>query len=319
VFVSSDRDARSFDAYYATMPWAKVPFEAATARATLGSKYAIRGIPALLLFDPAGKLITREGVKLVQANGLSGVLVRAPPRPFPEVMASVGAAGGNVLLYFVPHTGFDAVSSRGSASHPGFDAVLARWSAAHPEARIVCIGRAASATWPVLPPGPDAMALAEACGVGKDLALALVDNTGAILCRNAKVRVETEPERYPWPPQACETLHAVADDINEVPTLVLFLDKLTDADLGSRLEYAFRAAADACWTQTGAPKFAITFTGDEVTDRLRLYAGMARDRDGPSSYRLAYFQLAAGVLNVWKEDRHPDQTSIVQFIVRGAQ
>lgn len=134
-----------------------------------------------------------------------------------------------------------------------------------------------------------------------------------------KARIETEPDRYPWPPQACETLTAVADDINEVPTVVLFLDKLTNAELGARLEYAFRAAAEACWTQAGAPKFAITFVGDEVTDRLRLYASIARDRDGPLSYRLAYFQLAAGVLNFWKEEHHPDQASIVQFIVRGAQ
>ena len=309
VFVSSDRDPRSFDAYYATMPWAKVPFESAAVRAALSAQYAIRGIPALLLFDTAGKLITREGVKLVQAGGLGGVLVRTPRRPFSELMASIGAGGGNVLLYF--------------SRHPAFDAVLLQWSAAHREARVVCVVKGASlggagSPWPILPSG-GANSLSESYGVGEELALVLVDENGVLLCRNAKVRVETEPERYPWPPQACENLAAVADDINEVPTLVLFLDKLINTDLSTRLAYAFRAAADACWSQAGAPKFAISTTGDEVTDRLRLFAGLARDRDGQESYRLAYFQLAAGALTIWKEDKHPDEAGIVQFIVRGTK
>ena len=171
VFVSSDRDPASFNAYYATMPWARVPFESAAVRSALSAQYAIRGIPALLLFDTAGKLITREGVKLVQAGGLGGVLVRAPRRPFADLMASIGVGGGgNVLLYFSPQAAFDAV--------------LLPWSAAHPEARVVCIGRAADfrgagSPWPVLPPGTGG--LAEACGVGDELALVLVDGKGAIL------------------------------------------------------------------------------------------------------------------------------------------
>ena len=57
VFVSSDRDQKSFDSYYAEMPFYALPFGARDEAASLGEKFGIRGIPTLVLLDGEGKLV----------------------------------------------------------------------------------------------------------------------------------------------------------------------------------------------------------------------------------------------------------------------
>jgi thiol-disulfide isomerase/thioredoxin len=311
VFVSSDRDPRSYMEYYGSMPWLAVPFGAAGTKSALSTTYAVRGIPALLLFDPAGKLMVREGVRLVTSGGLGTMLARAPRRSFADTLAALGVTAPRVLLYF--GTGKD-----------GLNVLLQRWVGAHPDtAGVVYVssggsgGSGAGSMWPTIT-GAEAAALEDAHGVSSPRpALILVDASGATLCRNAAMRLETEPDSFPWTPRPCENLATVVDDINEVPTLVLFLDKLTDDVLAAQLERAFREAAATAWGAPGAPRFALTSDADEATERLRLHAGLARDRDGPVSYRLAYFQLSAGKTIVWRRDAHPDAAALLDFIVCG--
>ena len=45
VFVSSDRDQKSFDSYYAEMPFYALPFAARDEAASLGEKYGVKGQP----------------------------------------------------------------------------------------------------------------------------------------------------------------------------------------------------------------------------------------------------------------------------------
>ena len=61
VFVSSDRDQKSFDEYYGEMPFLAVPFAARDVKEALGDKYGVRGIPCLVVLDSNGELITKEG------------------------------------------------------------------------------------------------------------------------------------------------------------------------------------------------------------------------------------------------------------------
>ncbi|GAX11020.1 peptide-N4-(N-acetyl-beta-glucosaminyl) asparagine amidase [Fistulifera solaris] len=53
VFVSSDRDATSFQHYYATMPWAAIPFEPALHhfKSKLSLQFGVQGIPSLFILD----------------------------------------------------------------------------------------------------------------------------------------------------------------------------------------------------------------------------------------------------------------------------
>ncbi|XP_033742033.1 tryparedoxin-like [Pecten maximus] len=54
VFISSDRDEASFDAYYGKMPWCALPFDAANEKADLSKEYGIRGIPTLVILKKDG-------------------------------------------------------------------------------------------------------------------------------------------------------------------------------------------------------------------------------------------------------------------------
>jgi peptide-N4-(N-acetyl-beta-glucosaminyl)asparagine amidase len=53
VFVSSDRDASIFQHYYATMPWAAIPFEPALQhlKSKLSFQFGVQGIPSLVILD----------------------------------------------------------------------------------------------------------------------------------------------------------------------------------------------------------------------------------------------------------------------------
>nr|KJB14360.1 hypothetical protein B456_002G121200 [Gossypium raimondii] len=60
VFVSNDRDQSSFDSYYGTMPWLALPFGEPIIR-TLAKYFDVQGIPCLIIIDPDGKTVTKQG------------------------------------------------------------------------------------------------------------------------------------------------------------------------------------------------------------------------------------------------------------------
>jgi nucleoredoxin len=67
VFVSSDRDASSFQEYYGSMPWTALPFEARDRKQSLCETFGVRGIPTFIVVDPeTGKVIDADGRNTVQ-------------------------------------------------------------------------------------------------------------------------------------------------------------------------------------------------------------------------------------------------------------
>eukprot|EP00928_Gymnodinium_smaydae_P082574 TRINITY_DN658_c1_g1_i1.p1 TRINITY_DN658_c1_g1~~TRINITY_DN658_c1_g1_i1.p1 ORF type:complete len:175 (-),score=43.37 TRINITY_DN658_c1_g1_i1:44-496(-) len=61
VFVSSDRDEKSFNEYYGEMPWHALPFNARDLKQKLSEKFGIQGIPSLIVLDGQGSLVTKNG------------------------------------------------------------------------------------------------------------------------------------------------------------------------------------------------------------------------------------------------------------------
>ncbi|XP_039259625.2 tryparedoxin-like [Styela clava] len=63
IFVSLDRDEKTFKGYYNDMPWHAIPFSS-DLRNELAGKYGVKGIPSLLLFDSEGNQIkTKSGAR----------------------------------------------------------------------------------------------------------------------------------------------------------------------------------------------------------------------------------------------------------------
>jgi len=60
VFVSADRDEKSWSEYYDTMPWIALPFEMSEVKEDLSSMFDIEGIPALVMLDATGAVINKD-------------------------------------------------------------------------------------------------------------------------------------------------------------------------------------------------------------------------------------------------------------------
>jgi nucleoredoxin len=65
VFVSSDTSEASFNQYFSGMSWHALPYEDRQRKALLCKVFDVRSIPALLLFNSAGKLVSKNGVEHV--------------------------------------------------------------------------------------------------------------------------------------------------------------------------------------------------------------------------------------------------------------
>jgi len=68
VFVSSDRDQKSCDEYYETMPWLCLPFDDRDKKEALGDQFGVRGIPTLVFLNPDGTTASTEGRALVSGD-----------------------------------------------------------------------------------------------------------------------------------------------------------------------------------------------------------------------------------------------------------
>uniref|UniRef100_A0A8C5QRN0 Nucleoredoxin n=1 Tax=Leptobrachium leishanense TaxID=445787 RepID=A0A8C5QRN0_9ANUR len=61
VLVSADRSEESFKQYFSEMPWLAVPYSDEARRSRLNRLYGIQGIPNLIILDPNGEVLTRQG------------------------------------------------------------------------------------------------------------------------------------------------------------------------------------------------------------------------------------------------------------------
>lgn len=69
IFVSSDRDQKSFDEYMHDMPWHAVPFSDRSTKNALSELFQVEGIPTLVLIDAEKKtVITTEGREEVEGG-----------------------------------------------------------------------------------------------------------------------------------------------------------------------------------------------------------------------------------------------------------
>lgn len=72
IFLSADEDDKSFDGYFSKMPWLAIPFSDSGTRERLDELFSVRGIPNLVILDENGKILTEDGVDLIQEYGVEG-------------------------------------------------------------------------------------------------------------------------------------------------------------------------------------------------------------------------------------------------------
>ncbi|KAL3636344.1 hypothetical protein CASFOL_020891 [Castilleja foliolosa] len=68
IFISSDQDQKSFDEFFATMPWLAIPF-GDSRKESLSRLFKIRSIPTVIAIGPDGKTVSTEARYLIMSHG----------------------------------------------------------------------------------------------------------------------------------------------------------------------------------------------------------------------------------------------------------
>lgn len=69
IFVSGDRDEKSFAAYFSQMPWLAIPFDDEDTRDALNQRFEVEGIPHVVLLDRAsGRVISKDAVAALRSD-----------------------------------------------------------------------------------------------------------------------------------------------------------------------------------------------------------------------------------------------------------
>ncbi|XP_051148919.1 probable nucleoredoxin 1 [Andrographis paniculata] len=72
IFCSADEDNESFEEYFSKMPWLAVPYSDSETRDRMDELFSVNGIPHLVLLDENGKVLSDEGVQIIQDYGAAG-------------------------------------------------------------------------------------------------------------------------------------------------------------------------------------------------------------------------------------------------------
>lgn len=73
VFVTSDRDEKSFKEYFAEMPWTAINIDEKTLIGNLKATFKITGIPSLIVLDKSGKTVD-DSARSTVTNDPSGAV-----------------------------------------------------------------------------------------------------------------------------------------------------------------------------------------------------------------------------------------------------
>jgi nucleoredoxin len=73
IYISSDRDEKAFNDYYKDMPWLTLIYSERKKKEELGKKFAITGIPTLLLIDgDSGDILCKDARDKIQHKDQRG-------------------------------------------------------------------------------------------------------------------------------------------------------------------------------------------------------------------------------------------------------
>jgi len=240
VFVSSDRDENSFTEYFRDMPWLALPYSDRDRKATLSSKFKVRGIPTLVILDEDGSLITKNGRNSVMSDK-DGEEFPWRPKPITELLGSeflgkegmVGRSGieGKTLgVYFSAHwcgpcrgftptlskvynklkekgqNDFEIIFVSGDRSKSEFDEY-------HSEM-----------PWLAIPFGDKRIEqLNQRFEVNGIPHLVILNHDGTVLNSSARGKIDADEnaENFPWVPEPMEdlgvTTECMGSDINDKP------------------------------------------------------------------------------------------------------
>jgi len=270
VFVSSDKDEKSFSEYFAEQPWLALPFSERTKKAELSKQFKVQGIPTLVILNKDGTVITTKGRAAVTEDQTGENLPWFPPT-FDEALGTefVKSDGSKVTkdslkgkflgIYFSAHW---------CGPCRGFTPKLAEWyekdlSKKNFEIIFVSSDRDQSSfdsylsemPWIALP-----FSDRERKGLLSDMfdvqgipTFAIVGPDGKVINSEGRAAVSGDPEgkEFPWYPKAVNDLSNGGGAINDLPSLCLMMEKLS-AEKQAEATIALEAIANPLYEKAKA-------------------------------------------------------------------
>ncbi|XP_054857923.1 nucleoredoxin [Eublepharis macularius] len=138
VFVSADRSEDSFKQYFSEMPWLAVPYADEARRSRLNRLYGIQGIPTLIILDPKGEVITRQG-RVEVLNDLDCREFPWHPKPVLELTEAnaVHLNEGPCLVLFVDSDDDGESEAAKQLIQPIAEKIIAKYRAKDEEAPLL--------------------------------------------------------------------------------------------------------------------------------------------------------------------------------------
>jgi nucleoredoxin len=68
VFVSADKDQKSFEEYFSEQPWKALAFDDEDSKRSLSEKFGVEGYPTVVVVGADGKIVTHDGRSLVATD-----------------------------------------------------------------------------------------------------------------------------------------------------------------------------------------------------------------------------------------------------------
>jgi len=295
VFISGDKDEKTFDEYFGEMPWLALPFTEEARKKELNKKFKVSGIPSVVILDSHGALITTDGRAAISADP-KGEEMPWKPKTFSEIFADASLLGpdgapqrgsdlsGRVVgLYFSAHW---------CPPCRGFTPQLANWYTSSLKAKgleivFVSSDRDGEAfkeyfgeqPWLALDYSDRKRKdqLSSLCKVGGIPSFVIFDKDGTLITRDGRAAVSGDPtgDEFPWYPKPVGNLKGGPGDINEVTTVLAFCETSDVAAQKAILEAMtpiaekFIAEAKAQGEDSPRMAFLIVTESEGLAPRLR--------------------------------------------------
>jgi nucleoredoxin len=244
VFVSSDRDEKSFEEYYAEQPWTALPYSDRTKKDALSKKFKVQGIPSFVILDPEGAVMTTDARGSVSEDP-EGKNFPWKPKTVAEVLESVTVQGkdGNTFplsslkgkvvgLYFSAHwcppcRGFtpELVKKYEAIKAAGKDFEIVFVSSDREEEDFKSYY--GEMPWLALPYADRSAKgeLSKCFGVEGIPSLVLLDTDLSVITKKGRSAVMQDISEFPFHDKPVSDLANDTDGINDVPCVVVLADK----------------------------------------------------------------------------------------------
>jgi len=308
IFVSSDRDQKSFDEYYNEMPWLALKFDDRKRKAKLSKKFGVNGIPSFQIISTDGKILTNEGRGAVGEDPEGAKFPAAPwqkppKKPFFESIEGTKFAGKDgkevtieevrknkyLMLYFSAHwcppcRGFTPKfaewynnnKAKMDGTDKSFDVVFVS-SDRDQKSFDDYFGEQ---PWLALPYSARDLKsqISENFEVQGIPTLVVIDcATGKTVSDAGRAGVTSDPncEKFPWPKESCEFLNGSnVAPINDTPMLTIFAGGATAEQQNACLA-AVKPKAEVLFAKSKAEdegmevEFRVDKGDSGFTDRLK--------------------------------------------------